>query len=253
MRPAFYVVTSIAAVLIGVYIGNTMNSTEPGLSRDDVSSIVESTLMEKPEILMRAAQAMQAKQQKQQASQGREAALKLQDVIFGDASPSTGDMSATAAVAEFFDYQCGHCQTMFGRMQAFKQKHPNVRIVYKELPIFGGNSIVAAQAALAANMQGSYSQMHAALMELGEARNLNEETIMNAAMDLGLDVTKLKADMESAEVQKELNSNRQLAQSLGFRGTPAFVVRGPGTDNQPELLYGAIPASEIERRTVSNP
>jgi protein-disulfide isomerase len=106
-----------------------------------------------------------------------------------------------------------------------------VRIVYKELPILGPDSVVAARAALAAHRQGAYRAFHAALM--ARRGSFDDAAIAALATELGLDAARLRADMERPEIAAQIERNRALARELGIRGTPAFVI---GT----EIVPGAI-------------
>ena len=102
------------------------------------------------------------------------------------------------------------------------KKNTNVRVVYKEFPIFGKNSEVASRATLAAAMQGKYIPLHEALLQTD--KSLDKDTVMAAAKTVGLDMTKLKKDMDSKEVTDELAANRKLAEAMHLMGTPAFIV-----------------------------
>src|SRR5258708_15802909 len=89
---------------------------------------------------------------------------------------------------------------------------PKVRIVYKEFPILGRDSLLAAKASLAANKQGAYLPFHQTLMAASGA--ITQAVIEQAAAKVGLDYTKLKADMESPETLKVIQRNLELANAL---------------------------------------
>jgi protein-disulfide isomerase len=86
----------------------------------------------------------------------------------------------------------------------------------------GPDSVIAARAALAAQRQGKYQPMHEALMRT--RGTFDEATILRIAGDVGLDMKKFKADMDSPEFMQILERNRRLARDLQITGTPAFVV-----------------------------
>jgi protein-disulfide isomerase len=111
-----------------------------------------------------------------------------------------------------------------------------VRLVYREWPILGEGSVFAAKAALAAREQGKYEAFHWALMSMnGRAE---EASVMRVAAEVGLDVDQLRRDMEAPEIQEHLVTSMNLAQSLGFNGTPSFVVGE-------ELVPGFVEQSEL--------
>src|SRR5262249_40772692 len=80
-----------------------------------------------------------------------------------------------------------------------------------------------ARAALAAEKQGKYAELHSALME---ADTIDEGSVQAAAKQVGLDVPKLVKDMDSAEVMKAIEDNSRLAAALDIQGTPAFIIGG---------------------------
>ena len=112
-----------------------------------------------------------------------------------------------------------------------EQQDSNIRIVYKEWPILGPESLLAAQAALAAQKQDGYLKLHKAFMS--SKSKLTEPEIFKIADSVGLDTERLKKDMQDPAIQRSLEKNHHLAQALGFTGTPALLVGE-------ELVPGAI-------------
>jgi protein-disulfide isomerase len=112
----------------------------------------------------------------------------------------------------------------------------NVRLVYREWPILGEGSVFAAKAALAARKQGKYEEFHWAMMSMnGRAE---EASVLRVAAEVGLDIDQLRLDMEAPEIDEHLTTSMSLAQSLGFNGTPSFVIGDelvPGFVEQPQL------------------
>lgn len=125
-------------------------------------------------------------------------------------------------VVEFFDYQCGHCKTMKSVMEAVREQNPHVTFIFKELPIFGDQSIFAAKAALAAAKQGKYWQLHQAM--LVSDGGLPPEQVIRMARQAGLDVMQLQRDMRTPEISAELKRNSELAKHLHVEGTPSFFL-----------------------------
>lgn len=188
-----------------------------------IQQIVHDYLVANPQVLVEASQALQAQQEKQMQTVALDAIKANKAQLFNNQyTPSVGSKDAAVTVVEFFDYQCGHCRAMTPIMKKMVDSDKNVRFVFKELPIFGGASKYAAEAALAANMQGKYYPFHELLFQA--TGPLNEQTILNLAKKAGLNIEKLKADMKSEQVQKEIQANFQLAQDLKIMGTPTFVL-----------------------------
>jgi protein-disulfide isomerase len=97
-----------------------------------------------------------------------------------------------------------------------------LRVVWKELPILGPNSRFAASAAMAAKKQGKYFEFHIALMK--SRGQLSPEKVMRIARKAGIDVAQLQEDMGDPKINTYLDETIKLAQSLGIRGTPGFVI-----------------------------
>lgn len=136
--------------------------------------------------------------------------------------PIAGNRNGTVAVAEFFDYQCIHCIAMSSVMSDLAEKNSNVKVVYKVFSLGRPTSTRAALAALAAQNQGKFLELHHALLTANQP--LEDDVIFKMAKSVGLDTVKLEKDMESSAIKNKLNSNAKLAQTLKIPGTPAFFV-----------------------------
>ncbi|MDR3477259.1 MAG: DsbA family protein [Gammaproteobacteria bacterium] len=161
-------------------------------------------------------------------------------------NPVAGNPYGTLSIVEFFDYQCHHCVEMDPKIRALISSNPNLRVIYKEFPIRGAVSEYAAKAALAANMQGKYIPFHEALMQA--SNDLSEEKVLELAKANGLDVQKLKTEMNSETVNRQIAENTQLAQNLGLSGTPAFFVSKTlhPSDATSEMVLGQVDQSYLQ-------
>ena len=162
-------------------------------------------------------------------------------------SPAMLDGDVT--IVEFFDYHCGYCRSMVGGLRDLIQADKRLRFVFKEFPVLGPDSMTAARAALAAKQQDSdkYYDFHIALMG---APDLSIETIERLAGESGLDVARLRVDMDGEAVKRTIEANQALAQSLGINGTPSFVVGD-------KLIPGAVDVKQLaalvdQRRNATN-
>jgi len=188
-----------------------------------IEQTMHTYLLAHPEILMEMSQKLQAQQQQATLDKAAKAIPANIKVLAHDAqSPVTGNSLGTVTVVQFFDYQCPHCKAMVPIIDGVILANKNVRIVNKEMPIFGPESEFAARAALAANKQGKYSAFHHALMKT--EGHLSNQQVLDIAKSVGIDTNKMQAVMNSADISTELKETGMLAQSLGLAGTPAFVV-----------------------------
>jgi len=198
---------------------------------DQIEAIVRDYLMREPQIIYDALQELQRREAVAEADRRKATLAARQDDLFYNAStPVAGNRDGDVTMVEFFDYRCGYCRRVVGSLQALIENDENLRVVFKEFPILGEDSVRAARAALAAEKQGLYLPLHFALMTTDD---LSMDGIMRAASEVGLDTTQLAADMGSPEIEAELGATYALARELGIEGTPAFVVGD-------ELIPGAV-------------
>jgi len=207
------------------------------ISEERIKELVLEAIRENPGIVFEAAQLFE---QQQQASQALAAAQVLEaekTTLENDPNaPVLGNPEGDVTVVEFFDYNCPYCRRVKPEMEALLAADPNVRVVYREWPILGEGSVFAARAALASRNQGKYEEFHWAMMELNQ--RAEEASILRIAQDIGLDVAQLRRDMDAPEVDEHIQTSMRLAQSLGFSGTPSFVIGN-------SLAPGLIQADEM--------
>ena len=185
-------------------------------------------ILENPEIIMQAVAILQQREKERAASGANTVRLELES---DPNAPNLGNPEGDVTVVEFFDYNCPYCRSAGQTVQALLAADKNIRVIYREWPILGDDSVIAARAALAAREQGKYEAFHWALMN-GEGR-VTEALIFKVARDLGMDVAQLEADMVSPAVEAHIALSNALAQQLGFTGTPAFIV---GDKTAPGML-----------------
>jgi len=208
----------------------------PPAQREAIEAVIQDYLQRHPEVVQNALQALQAREERERARAQREALAQHRGELLDDrATPVGGDPQGKVAVVEFFDYSCPHCKQSEPAIQALLAKDRSVRVVYKELPILGPDSLHAARAALASMKQGKYPAFHKALME---ADSVDPQSVKAIAAKVGLDVPRLLRDMEDPAIAQAIERNSQLASELGIQGTPAFVIGG-------QLLPGEVDANTL--------
>ena len=140
------------------------------------------------------------------------------------AAPAIGSAKADVTIVEFFDYTCPYCKAVEPRLEALLKADPKVKLVLKEFPILTPQSLIATRAALAATAQGKYTAYHNAMMRF-EGR-LTETDIFDMAKASGLDVARLKRDMNAPWVADQIIAVFNLARGIRVFQTPAFIVNG---------------------------
>lgn len=213
-----------------------LESLTPQQARD-VEAILRSLLKQHPEVITQALEEMAAREKLAEGEKEKSALKTLQaEITKGLNAPVLGNPKGDVTIVEFFDYNCPYCRQVTANLMRTVQSDGKIRLILLEFPILGAPSVIAAKAALAADIQGKYSEMHTALMA-AETRH-DEASIMGVATRLGLDTKKLKADMETKPVLERLATAFRHAEALGLQGTPAFIVG--------DALYpGALPAAKL--------
>jgi protein-disulfide isomerase len=156
---------------------------------------------------------------------------KVYDLAIGK-SPVKGPADATVVMMEFSDFQCPFCARATPLIDQVLQAYPKeVKFVYKEFPLpMHANALPASRAALAAQRQGKYWEMHDKLF--ANQRALTPENIKQYAQEIGLDMAKFDQDMASPDVQQQINDDMQLARQAGVSGTPTLYLNGKRIQNR---------------------
>ena len=221
--------TTVAAMTVLMF---PLMAQAQDFTEAEIKQLALQAILENPEVVMEAVGILQ--QRDAEAAEAQAEAI-LEDsrerLVSDENAPVLGNPDGDVTVVEFFDYNCPYCRRAGEEVEGLLERDGDVRVVYREWPILGDASVVAARAALAAREQGLYGEMHHALMQ-ARAR-LDEAQIMGIAGEVGLDIDRLREDMEAPEVDAHITTSMQLAQSLGFSGTPSFVV---GTTLVPGLV-----------------
>ena len=199
---------------------------------DAIRQLVRDYLLTNPEVLMEAAQVYRERQQEMQQKQASQTLVMRREELDRDPdSPVLGNPDGDVVVVEFFDYRCPYCVRVAEDLREVVEDDGNIRLVMKEFPILGPESMVAARMALAAEKQGKYEELHFAMMTV--SGKLTEEKAFKIAEKIDLDMDQLRRDMEAPEIDAMLQRNFALAQALQINGTPAFVIGD-------EVVRGAI-------------
>jgi protein-disulfide isomerase len=115
--------------------------------------------------------------------------------------------------------------------QILTQYPKEVKFVYKEFPLpMHQNAMNAARAAIAAQRQGKFWEMHDKLF--ANQRELQMEKLKEFAQQIGLDMAKFEQDMVAPEVQKQIDADKQLATQAQVTGTPTLFVNGKRVTNR---------------------
>jgi len=239
--------------IIFLILGSTIQAVQAqGLTteqKESVETVIYDYLLKNPLVIRQALDSLQVQEENQKKLQQVAALKNLRaELLSNPASPITGNPRGDITIVEFFDYNCGYCKRVLKTLKDLITMDGGVRLVFKEFPILGPSSELAAKSALAAKKQGKYLEFHNELMGAGP---INEGRIKAIATKLGLDLERLNKDAQDPKIQQEIMKNYQLAEALGINGTPAFII-------EDELIPGAIELDQFkkiissERRKAKN-
>jgi protein-disulfide isomerase len=229
----FSVMASVVLLLCSSLSFATSDKSFTPTQKKAIEKIIGDYIVNNPEILVKASRALQEREQQKMAERARQGINKNQAALFHSNSPTVGAKSGTAkaTMVEFFDYQCGHCKDMASVVNGLLKKNKDLKVIYKEFPIFGMNSEYAAKVALALNYQGKYKAFHNELFKVRS--RLNKGIIDKVAKKVGANMKQLKADLKKPAIDKELKANYKLASALGIVGTPSFVIANNPRQSKP--------------------
>lgn len=235
-------ITALSAALAASPLSRVASAADAlsEAQKQAVEQQIRQFIMNNPEVMMESLQAYDAKQRDEQEQAAQKAVASNRDALERDANtPVGGNVKGDVTVVEFFDYRCGYCKKVLPSIQELIKSDSSVRLVFKELPILGPDSVTAARAALATwrIAPDKYVPLHVALMEArGE---LSEARVLEMAKKIGIDSDKLKATMNDPQITAQLERNSALAQTLQIGGTPAFVIGG-------KLVPGAVDLATLQ-------
>lgn len=189
----------------------------------EMGDIIKEYLIQNPEVIREALQELERRQvaeandkaRKTISERAKEIYQSKEDLVLGNAN-------GEVAMVEFFDYNCSYCKRAIPEIEKLIQSDKNVKVIIKEFPVLGPGSIFAAKAALASRLQGKYGEFHNAMTAAEGVKD--ESNVLEIAKQVGLDVEKLKADMESEAVADVIRRNYSLAEALSINGTPSFII-----------------------------
>ena len=226
----------VAALLLVLPLAAT---AQEAMTEDRVRELVRETILANPEILVEAIAILEERAAQDRVTASADIIAAQRQLLERDSNaPVLANPDGDVTIVEFFDYNCPYCRRAVPAVEGLIEADPGIRLVYREWPILGEGSVFAARAALAARQQGFYEEFHWAMM--GMNGRAEERSVLRIAEEVGLDIDRLRADMEAPEVAEHIETSIRLADLLGITGTPTFILG----DN---LVPGAVEQDVLQR------
>ena len=185
------------------------------MSQEKIEQIIENFLIKNPQFLRSVLDNYKKDTELEKKKNAIESLKSLKN-------PGIFQKNADVTIYEFFDYNCGYCKSVVKTIMETISEDKRINVVFVEFPILSQESYTAAVAALASQKQNLYNKFHLSLMKI--RGKVDNEKVFKTANEIGLDIQKLKIDMNNSDIPKRLNQNREIAKILNLNGTPAFII-----------------------------
>lgn len=233
---------SLAAVAISPASAQTFGPAQ----KEEIGRIVREYLLAHPEVIQESIAELERRQAETQKTAQTAAIRETKDALVNSSHGNVvGNPAGDVTLVEFFDYNCGYCKQALADIQTLMKADPKLKVVLKDLPVLGPESLEASRIALAVKAQLSGDKLFEYHTRLLATRGrVGTERAVSLARDMGLDVARLQRDAGGTEVAAALDENRRLSEKLGINGTPAFIIGE-------EVIPGAVGAGPLREAIKS--
>lgn len=201
------------------------------LNKDEINSLINNFILKNPQVIEKTLQNLNLERTKRNFDIALTELRKIPN-------PKLSSTNSDVTIYEFFDYNCGYCKSVMQNIFNIYKKDKKVEIVFVEYPILSNSSLSAAIASLAARNQKKYFEFHSKLMK--HTGKIDDKLLLSFAKDLKIDTKKLNSDYSNEKLMLIINKNREIANRLNLRGTPAFIIGN-------KVYPGAMSEEDIEK------
>ena len=216
--------------LMSFFLNQEMIYSHSLKEQNEIEKLIENWIKKNPDKIRFALKMLKAKEEKEEKEKNF---LLLSN---NSLDPFFGNPNADITIYEFFDYNCGYCKSVLPILLKVVEKDKNIKLVFKEFPILSETSLEAAIYALAAHNQNLYFEFHKKIMEY--RGGLNDSVFVEVANSIGLDIKRLKNDLNDNNIRLAIEKNRLIAKGLYINGTPTLIIGDkiiPGAINELQL------------------
>lgn len=227
------------------FIEAIAGAVKTGTTDDHIRQVVKDYLVKNPEIMLEVQEALNQQQQNKTAESQSASITAMKDQIFNSSDDAVlGNPKGKITLVEFFDFNCGYCKKSFPDMQELIRNNPDLRVVLKDFPILGNDSVKAhiVGRAFLKLMPEKYAAFHREMLTT-DGRGTEEKAI-KTAVKLGVNEQKLRQTMKDEKLQQSFIDNGQIAYALNINGTPSYILGN-------EVLVGAVGEATLNRKIAS--
>jgi protein-disulfide isomerase len=227
-------VPALLAGLLAACQPSAKTADQPTKAETAFGESVRAYLLEHPEVIKEAVAKLQDKERAEALAQAHADARQLlpkhRAALERDGRDYVANPGGRITLVEFFDYNCGYCKLAAPEILRIIKENPDVRVVFKELPIFGAASDTAARIALTEAGKANALALYQTWMA---EKPLDEAGIDRHLTELGLNPTAVRKAAAAPAIDKQIADVRELALALKIQGTPVFIIGDvmiPGAD-----------------------
>ena len=206
---------------------------------ENIDEKIKKFLLNNPEIILQSLENFEKKQIAEKKKLNNQIIADNKTQILNSSNGMySGNLESENVIIEFFDYNCSYCKKAHQDILKIEQNKKNVKVIYKNFPILSESSKKLAEIALfiAKDNNEKFIKFHNLIM--GRKGLINKNQLKDILDDLGYDQGKLKNNLNSEYIKNQLFKDRELAEKLSLRGTPAFIVND-------KLFFGYIGYDEL--------
>ncbi|WP_175869084.1 DsbA family protein [Bartonella gabonensis] len=230
------------------FLSKLKEKVTPHIDSYHIQQIVREYLLTHPEIMIEMQLILQDKLEKQNEyeSQRQTSTIHLleKEIFHSPHDAVLGNPNGKKVLVDFFDYNCQHCKNSYSNIEGLIKEYPDLRVIIKDLPILGPDSIAVHTVVYAFRKQfpEKYPQIHKALL-MHQGR-VNEAKAIKIAVSLGADEKKLHNAIKDHNLQNTFKENIQIASKLHITGTPSYIIGD-------KILIGAA-SQDILKQAIDN-
>ena len=223
----------IKILLVGIFVFFSLSSFSQELEEK-----IEKFLLENPEVILKSLQNFEEKKAKEQEVTNEKIINdNLSSLEDSSNGLYDGNINSKKIIVKFFDFNCSYCKKAHTDIQKLLKKE-DVKVVYKNFPILSDNSVFLAKLGIFIAEKGadSFNSFYKMINE--NKGRVSKEKLLKITKKLGVNLDELNNEKVNVRLEKKLKTDIDLANKLGLRGTPAFVVGN-------EIIFGYVPTDEL--------
>jgi len=206
---------------------------------ENVDEKIKKFILDNPEIILQSLENFEKKKIAEKKRLNNQIIADNKKLIFNSKNGMySGNLESKNVIIEFFDYNCSYCKKAHKDILKIEENQKNVKVIYKNFPILSESSKKLAEIALliAKESNEKFNKFHNLIMN--KRGLVNKDQLKDILVGLGIDQDKLESNLNSEYIKNQLLKDRELAEKLALRGTPAFIVND-------KLFFGYIGYDEL--------